>query len=64
VVGRSGALWNRLLRITGRARHVPPTGKSTSTDYIYVMEFQDGKVSHLTKIWNAGWAMKELGWVE
>ena len=41
---------------------MPPTGKSTSTDYVYVMEFADGKISHLTKIWNAGLAMKDLGW--
>ena len=41
----------------------PPTGKHTSTDYVYVMEFAGGKIRHMTKIWNAGWAMKELGWV-
>ena len=41
---------------------VEPTGKHMSTDYVYVMEFQDGKVSHMTKIWNAGWAIRELGW--
>ncbi len=40
----------------------PPTGKSTQTDYVYVMEFGDGKIRHMTKIWNAGWAMRELGW--
>ena len=40
----------------------PPTGKSTQTDYVYVMEFTDGKIDHMTKIWNAGWAMRELGW--
>jgi hypothetical protein len=27
-----------------------------------VMEFEGGKISHMTKIWNAGWAMRELGW--
>jgi hypothetical protein len=27
------------------------------------MEFDDGKISHMTKIWNSGWAMKELGWM-
>jgi hypothetical protein len=27
-----------------------------------VMEFEDGKIRHMTKIWNAGWAMRELGW--
>jgi predicted ester cyclase len=47
---------------TGGGGPVGPTGKSTSTDYVYVMEFRDGKISHMTKIWNAGWAMKELGW--
>jgi predicted ester cyclase len=40
----------------------PPTGKSTNTDYVYVMEFAGDKIRHMTKIWNAGWAMKELGW--
>jgi ketosteroid isomerase-like protein len=43
---------------------VAPTGKSISSDYVYMMEFADGKISHLTKIWNVGWAMKELGWIE
>ena len=47
---------------TGEGGPVPPTGKSTSSDYVYMMEFQDGKISHMTKIWNAGWAMKELDW--
>jgi predicted ester cyclase len=41
---------------------LPPTGKSTRSDYVYVMDFEDGKIRHMTKIWNAGWAMKELGW--
>ena len=40
----------------------PPTGKSTNTDYVYVMEFEGDKIRHMTKIWNAGWAMKDLGW--
>ncbi len=41
---------------------VPPTGKTTKTDYVYVMEFQDGKIGHMTKIWNPTMALKELGW--
>jgi predicted ester cyclase len=41
----------------------PPTGKSTTTDYVYVMRFSGDKISHMTKIWNAGWAMRELGWM-
>ncbi len=41
---------------------VPPTGQTTRTDYVYVMEFRDGKVAHMTKVWNDGYALKELGW--
>jgi hypothetical protein len=26
------------------------------------MEFDGPRIRHMTKIWNAGWAMKELGW--
>ena len=40
----------------------PPTGKRVETDYVYVMEFAGGKIRHMTKIWNAGWALKQLGW--
>jgi predicted ester cyclase len=40
----------------------PPTGKSTRSDYVYSMNFDGEKISHMTKIWNAGWALKELGW--
>jgi predicted ester cyclase len=49
---------------TGPGGPLPPTGTSTSTDYVYVMQFEDGKISHMTKIWNAGLAMKDLGWTE
>ena len=47
---------------SGEGGPIPPTGKSTSSDYVYVMEFEDGKIRHMTKIWNAGFAMNELGW--
>ncbi len=47
---------------TGQGGPCPPTGKSTKTDYVYVMQFEGGKIRHMTKIWNAGWAMRELGW--
>jgi predicted ester cyclase len=40
----------------------PPTGKNVDTDYVYVMEFEGDKIRHMTKIWNAGWAMRQLGW--
>lgn len=47
---------------TGEGGPVPPTGKSTSTDYVYVMQFDGDKIAHMTKIWNAGLALKDLGW--
>lgn len=40
----------------------PPTGKTARTDYVYVMQFKDGKIAHMTKIWNSGLAFKQLGW--
>ena len=45
-----------------RAPAAPPTGKSTRSDYVYCMAFDGDKIRHMTKIWNAGWAMHELGW--
>jgi predicted ester cyclase len=47
---------------TGAGGPVPPTGRRTSTDYVYVMQFTGDKISHMTKIWHSGLAMKELGW--
>ena len=47
---------------TGQGGPCSPTGKDVRTDYVYVMEFDGDKIRHMTKIWNAGWAMKELGW--
>ena len=47
---------------TGPGGPVPPTGRSTSTDYVYVMQFEGDKIVHMTKIWNAGLALKDLGW--
>jgi ketosteroid isomerase-like protein len=41
---------------------VAPTGRTTRTDYVYVMQFRGGKIAHMTKIWNSGYALKELGW--
>ncbi len=47
---------------TGEGGPVPPTGLSTATDYVYVMQFEGDKIVHMTKIWHSGLAMKELGW--
>ena len=48
---------------TGDGGPCPPTGKRMKTDFVYVMEFDGDKIRHMTKIWHAGLAMKELGWV-
>jgi predicted ester cyclase len=48
---------------TGEGGPCPPTGRRLKgSDYVYVMEFDGDKIKHMTKIWNAAWAMKELGW--
>ena len=41
-----------------------PTNKTTNSHYVYVIKFNDAnKIIGMTKIWNAPWAMKELGWM-
>ena len=42
---------------------VPATGKNVVADYVYSMEFDnDGQIKHMTKIWNDGHSLKQLGW--
>lgn len=48
---------------TGQGGPCAPTGKSVKTDYVYVMEFEGEKIRHMTKIWHAGLAMKQFGWI-
>lgn len=44
---------------------VPPTGKSVDSHYVYVLEMNGGgKVERMTKVWNASWAMRGLGWID
>ncbi len=47
---------------TGEGGPVPPTGKTAAADYVYDMEFKGDKISHMTKIWNDGHTLKQLGW--
>jgi predicted ester cyclase len=47
---------------TGAGGPVAPTGKSVSSDYVYVIHFQGDKISHLTKVWNDTHALRQLGW--
>ena len=39
-----------------------PTGRPVEVRGCDVMEFEGEKIRHMTKIWNSGWALKELGW--
>ena len=48
---------------TGEGGPVPATGKETASHYVYAISVNEAlKVSHVTKVWNAPWAMRELGW--
>lgn len=47
---------------TGPGGPCPPTGRKVATDYVYIMQFEGDKISHMTKVWHSGLAIKELGW--
>lgn len=52
-------------RHTGDGGPVPPTNRDTHSHYVYVLRMDaDDRVAHMTKVWNAPWAMRELGWLE
>jgi predicted ester cyclase len=48
---------------SGEGGPVPPTGKQVEADYVYVMEFEGDRIRHMTKIWNDGVSLKQLGWM-
>ena len=49
---------------TGEGGPVPPTLQQTSSHYVYALTMDDDDhVARMVKIWNAPWAMRELGWV-
>jgi hypothetical protein len=47
---------------TGEGGPVPPTGKRAEADYVYVMDFDGDKISHMTKVWNDSSSLQQLGW--
>lgn len=47
---------------TGEGGPVAPTGKTVAADYVYALQFDGDKISHMTKIWNDGHTMRQLGW--
>ena len=50
-------------RHTGEGGPVPPTGRTVEAEYVYVMEFEDDRIRHMTKIWNDGISLQQLGWM-
>ena len=49
---------------SGEGGPVPPTHKETNSHYVYVLNMNDeGKIRSMQKVWNAPWAMRELGWM-
>lgn len=49
---------------TGSGGPVPPTQKETHSHYAYFLTMNaDNRVEKMVKVWNAPWAMKELGWL-
>ena len=48
---------------TGAGGPVPPTGKRVEADYVYVMQFDGDRIGHVTKIWNDGASLQQLGWM-
>ncbi|MEZ4869777.1 MAG: nuclear transport factor 2 family protein [Caldilineaceae bacterium] len=50
---------------TGGGGPVPPTNQETHSHYVYFLTMNnDNKVERMVKVWNAPWAMQELGWIE
>lgn len=47
---------------TGEGGPVPPTGKSVSSDYAYLIVFDGDRIRHMTKVWNDGIALQQAGW--
>ena len=48
---------------SGDGGPVPPTGKETNSHYAYVLQMNsDDLVAAMVKVWNASWAMRQLGW--
>jgi predicted ester cyclase len=47
---------------TGPGGPVDPTGKTVVAHYVYVMQFENGRIRHMTKIWNDTISLQQLGW--
>jgi len=48
---------------SGEGGPVPPTNKQTNSHYVYVLSLDENDlISSMIKVWNAPWALAELGW--
>lgn len=47
---------------TGPGGPGEPTGKTIAADYVYAMQFDGDRIRHMTKVWNDGISLQELGW--
>ena len=47
---------------TGQGGPVSPTGRRMEADYVYIMDFEGDRIRHLTKVWNDGFSLKQIGW--
>lgn len=47
---------------SGEGGPLPPTGKRVESDYVYVLDFDGDRIRSMTKIWNDGFALQQLGW--
>jgi predicted ester cyclase len=63
--GRNTAVAYAVFRGThsGSGGPVPPSGKQVEADYVYAMKFEGDRIRHMTKIWNDGISLQQLGWV-
>ena len=65
-----GAMSTAVYYSTYHAKHTvqgegapPPTFQQTNSEYVYFIRTNaDGKIVHMTKLWNDQWALHELGW--
>lgn len=49
---------------TGPGGPVPPTHRETHSEYVYFLTMnEENKVAKMVKVWNASWALRELGWM-
>lgn len=42
----------------------PPTGKGFVSNSVLVIEFEGDLIRHVTKVWNDGYTLQQIGWLE